>query len=337
MSASVSVVIPVYGRFRLLKQVVESVLMQTYPVSEVILIDDGSPDETPQMLPRYIAENPAWRERVRYFHQENQGQSVARNNGIARARGEWLAFNDNDDLWLPQKLEWQFRALARYNGQCGLCFTDGWFMNNPRMKMTIFQLASATYEPQIGIVEDLVDFMEHLDQAWIQTVVARTDLVRQLGFDENVRYLEERDFLFRLALVTKFCYVNMPMALIDRSPAEQRHLGSSLAWHKEEFRLRMLQYRYEKNWRQIKGLEPNVKKFLRRRLREVHSSWTNRYLRFGDYGKARESVSEAAAYELTPGIALKWALTHIAPWAIRSALLLREQTESRQIGLDPMM
>ncbi len=337
MSGSISVIIPVYGRFSLLKGVVESVLAQTYPVSEIILIDDGSPDETPQLLPRYIAENPGWRERVRYFHQENQGQSVARNNGIARAKGEWLAFNDSDDLWLPQKLEWQFRAIEKYNGQCGLCFTDGWFMNNLRMKMTLFQLAKAPYETLFGIVEDLAGFLEHLDQTWIQTVVARADLARQLKFDEKVRYLEERDFLFRMALITKFCYVNMPLALIDRSPAEQRHAGSSRDWHKEEFRLRMIQYRYEKNLSELEALEPNIQHFLRRRLREVHSSWTNRYLRFGDYAKARESVAKAAAYELTPSVTLKWALTHFAPWLLRRGLLVREQRESRQIGLDPMV
>ncbi|MGD0228374.1 MAG: glycosyltransferase family A protein, partial [Terriglobia bacterium] len=88
MIPSVSVIVPVYGRFNLLKHAVESILAQTCPVSEIILIDDGSIDETPQVLPRYIAEKPAWRERVRYFYQENQGQSVALNNGIARAKGE---------------------------------------------------------------------------------------------------------------------------------------------------------------------------------------------------------------------------------------------------------
>ena len=104
MNPSVSVVIPVYNRFDRLRYSVESVLSQTLTVSEVILVDDGSFDGTSELLPAYIAENPAWRERVRYFHQQNQGPNVARNTGIEHAKGEWLAFNDNDDLWLPQKL-----------------------------------------------------------------------------------------------------------------------------------------------------------------------------------------------------------------------------------------
>jgi glycosyltransferase involved in cell wall biosynthesis len=306
-------------------------------VLEVIIIDDGSVDETPEMIPKIIAENPDWRQRVRYFYQQNQGQSAAFNNGIARAKGEWLGFLASDDLWLPRKLEWQFRALDKYKSECGLCFTDAWFMNNHRMKMTAFQLARTCYETEIGIVEDLVGFIEHIFQAWVQTVVVRADLVRQIGgVDEKLYCHEDRDFLLRMAQITKFCYVNMPLVLIERSPGRQRHVGRALEWHKEEFRLRMAQYSYEKILSQTKGLEPKVKKLLRRSLRQVHSSWANLHLRSGHYDEARESVSKAAGYELTPNIALKWALTRIAPWAIRRALLVREQIESRHMGIDPL-
>src|SRR5271165_3737623 len=82
MHPTISVVIPLYNRFDRLKYAVESVLAQTLPVSEVILVDDGSTDDTPELLPRYIAENVRWRERVIYVRQENQGPSVARKNGI---------------------------------------------------------------------------------------------------------------------------------------------------------------------------------------------------------------------------------------------------------------
>src|ERR1700729_1188399 len=129
MNPSISVVIPVYNRSDRLQCVVESILAQTLHVFDIILVDDGSIDNTREWLLRHIEENPRWRERIRYFHQENQGPGVARNAGIAHAKGEWLAFNDNDDLWLPQKLEWQFRALHQFQGQCGVCITDAWFMN----------------------------------------------------------------------------------------------------------------------------------------------------------------------------------------------------------------
>ena len=88
MTPSISVVIPVYNRFDRLKHSVESVLAQTLPVSEVILVDDGSFDGTSDLLPVYIAQNPTWRERVRYFRQENQGPNVAHSSDSRRNRRE---------------------------------------------------------------------------------------------------------------------------------------------------------------------------------------------------------------------------------------------------------
>src|ERR1039458_7535119 len=85
MQPTISVVIPVYNRFDCLKRSVESVLAQTLPVSEVILVDDGSIDGTSELLPRYIAENQMWRDRVSYVHQDNQGPNVARNTALDRA------------------------------------------------------------------------------------------------------------------------------------------------------------------------------------------------------------------------------------------------------------
>src|SRR5438067_538680 len=124
--SDISVVIPAYNRPALLKNAVESLLAQTIPVSEIIVVDDGSTEDVAGMIQRNIRERSGWGERVRYFYQENQGQSVAFNRGIAEARGEWLGVLGSDDLWLPNKLEWQLRALERFGGECGLCFADGW-------------------------------------------------------------------------------------------------------------------------------------------------------------------------------------------------------------------
>jgi glycosyltransferase involved in cell wall biosynthesis len=325
MNPSVSVVIPVYNRFELTKRSVESVMAQSVPVSEVILVDDGSIDGTSELLPRYIADNPAWRERVLYFHQESQGVSAARNLGIAQAKGEWLAFNDNDDLWLPQKLEWQFRALERYRDQCGLCFTDAWFMNNVHMKMSVFERYGVEHREQVGIVGDLEGLIERLEQVWVPTVVARADLVRRAGaFDSALHYNEDQEFLFRMAFETKFCYVSPPMALFDRTPPSQRHLGKATNSHKEDFRLQMLQYRLERNLSSCASLSPRIRKTLCSKLRAIHSQWTNWHLRNGDFERARQSISQAARYDLTPGVALKWTLTRVAPTLAKWVVMLRE-------------
>jgi glycosyltransferase involved in cell wall biosynthesis len=336
MQPDVSVVIPVHERLTGLDLAIESVLSQTVPVREVIVVDDGSRKEIGEAIQQLISKHAAWNGRVRYARQEKRGQSAARNTGINLACSEWVAFNDSDDLWLPQKLEWQFRALQEAQSDCGFCFTDAWFMNNPQMKMTLFQLAGTQYEARFGVVEDSVRFVRHILQTWVQTAVARTEIARQVMFDEELRYQEDLDFVFRMAAVTRICYVNMPMVLIDRSPAEGRHEGASRDWHREEFRLRMNQYRHEKNLKQSESLEPGIKALIRSSLREVHSSWANRHLRFGEYREARHAITEATRYELTPGIALKWLLTMCAPFAIRKGLIMRERKDATDTRLDPL-
>ncbi|MGB6691511.1 MAG: glycosyltransferase family A protein [Terracidiphilus sp.] len=334
MKSSVSVIIPVHNRFELTKRSVESVLAQTVPVSEVILVDDGSNDGTSELLPRHIAENPAWRERVLYLHQESQGVSAARNLGIARAKNEWLAFNDNDDLWLPQKLEWQFQALEKYGDLCDLCFTDAWFMNNAGMKATVFEDSGVKYGELIGIATGLEELVRRLQQVWIQTVLARAELVRDTGgFDTTLCYNEDQDLLFRMALRTKFCFVSPPMVLIDRTPPAQRHLGRVTEWHKEEVRLQMLQSLLEKNLTSSGCLPSGVASVLSVRLRTIHSQWANWHLRNGNYEKARQSISRAAQYDLTPGVALKWVLAQIAPGLANSMITWRDGSiRRRQAG-----
>jgi glycosyltransferase involved in cell wall biosynthesis len=336
MSPTISVIVTVYNRFELTKRAVESVLAQTLPVSEVILMDDGSSDGTSELLPQYVAGNPAWRERVRYVHQDNQGPGAARNNGIAEVRGEWLAFIDNDDLWLPQKLEWQFRALDQF--QCGACITDAWFMNNPYMKMTLFQLAGKQHSQTMGMITDPLKYMLETNSVvgvhpvWMQNLVTRIELARHVGgFDPKLRCGEDDDFAFRLGCETKFCYVNMPMVMIDRTPPAQRHVGANRCWDDEDFRLQMAQDRFEKRLRLSDRFPDEIRKTIREKLAAVHSGWANWFLQKGEYGKAREAVAEAARIHLTPNLAIKWALTRSAPRLARKMVLVRDEHRSRRI------
>jgi len=337
MPPSISVVIPVYNRFDCLKQSVESVLAQTLPVSEVILVDDGSIDATSELLPRYIAENPRWRDRVSYVHQENQGPNVARNTGIAHAKGEWIAFNDNDDLWLPQKLEWQFRALDQYKDQCDACITDAWFMNNPYMKMTLFELAGKQHRESIGIIADPLRYMlgpnsvVGVHPIWLQNLVARADLVRRVGgFDPTLRFGDDDDFAFRLACETKFCFVGMPMVLIDRTLSAERHIGASKNWDDADFRLRMAQSRMEKRLRMSDHLPCEVRTMIRRDLAAIHSGWANWLLQKGEYGKAKTAVQEAFRFHGTVNIAVKSALIRCAPRLARTLVRFREDYRTRR-------
>lgn len=105
---TVSVIVPVYNRAHYVAETIESILAQTYSNIELILINDGSTDSSLQVLREYQHRHP---DKIVVIDQENQGQITARNNGISRAKGEFIAFLDSDDLWYPEKLELQLPLL----------------------------------------------------------------------------------------------------------------------------------------------------------------------------------------------------------------------------------
>jgi glycosyltransferase involved in cell wall biosynthesis len=313
MNPKVSVVIPTYNRASTVPRAIESVLAQTVTDLEIIVVDDGSSDETDKVLGEIFGD------RIRYYAQANQGASVARNKGVDEARGEWIAFLDSDDLWEKDKLEWQFKALERFGPQCGGCYTDTRFFNHPETR-TMFQMVEHEYRHQgtMGVNTDVLPRLVRPGGAGmvvcLSSLVARADMVRKTGgFDLTLLYSQDSEFMFRLALLTGFCYVNRPLVRFDRSPAEIRHVGVSSDWNKMDFWLQDSQRRLEKLLRLSEGLPRKIRQVVRERLSAVHSGWANWHLENGDYGKAREAASRAAQLNLTFNVAMKWLLTWLSP------------------------
>src|ERR1044072_1092605 len=112
----VSVVMPVYNGEKYLRSAIQSVLDQTFHDFEIIVVDDGSKDSTPAIAQSYG-------DRVRYVRQENAGVAAAVNHGISLARGRYFAWLSHDDLWAPEKLSEQLRALQSVAGPA-VCYTD---------------------------------------------------------------------------------------------------------------------------------------------------------------------------------------------------------------------
>jgi glycosyltransferase involved in cell wall biosynthesis len=118
----VSIIVPTFNRYHFLQRALHSIGKQTYSHFEIIVIDDGSTDQTSEML---ITQFP----HVKYVYQTNHGVSSARNRGIECARGEWLAFLDSDDEWLPKKLENQV-SLLQSNPDYKICHTEEQWVRN---------------------------------------------------------------------------------------------------------------------------------------------------------------------------------------------------------------
>lgn len=309
----VSVVIPTYNRAAKVLGTIESVLSQTIADLEVIVIDDGSSDNTGTVL------REAFGNRIRYYAQSNQGVSSARNKGIAEARGEWIAFLDSDDLWESEKLELQLNALERFAGKCDACYTDVQLLNNPETR-TIFQMAERVcpHDETIGVNTKVLEVLVRPGGGGmvvcISSLVVSADTVRRTnGFDRTLGFYADSEFMFRIAMLTGFCYVNRVLVGFDRSPAETRHVGASKEWDRLEFMLKESQIRLEKFLRIGEGLPAELRKLIREHLGSVHSGLANCHLETGEYGKARESLLRAAQLDLTFNIAVKWLLTCLSP------------------------
>lgn len=327
MAARVSVIIPTYNRAHLIKNAIDSVLAQTYADLELIVADDGSTDGTAAAIEEYLRPASRYRDRIHYFHQRNAGKSTALNNAFSRAQGEWIAFLDSDDLWLPEKLEWQFRALAKYP-ECGVCFTDCQFATDDRSEMVNFPFLGRQNAGSNEVLGKLTDSLRSLAESScgsIITFVCRADLYRKIdGFDQALSFTEDYDFIFRLATVTDFCFVRMPLAIADRCGAPQeRHTGPSLLWDRAEFRLQCEQYRFEKWLKISEGMPDDIRNTIIRRLRAVHSSWANWHLGHEEYNKARQAIVSAAKCQLTLPLLAKWCLIRGFPGLMKDIALKR--------------
>jgi glycosyltransferase involved in cell wall biosynthesis len=118
---NVSIIVPTYNRAHLIGRAIQSVLNQTYQDFELIVVDDGSADNTEEVVKEFQKKD----ERIIYIRQEkNKGAAAARNTGIKAAKGEYIAFQDSDDEWLPEKLEKQMKAFDNASSEVGVVYTD---------------------------------------------------------------------------------------------------------------------------------------------------------------------------------------------------------------------
>jgi glycosyltransferase involved in cell wall biosynthesis len=189
----ISAIVAVFNGEPYLAQALESILKQTRPVDEILVVDDGSTDGTASLARRF--------ERIRYIHQSHSGQAAAINRGIAAARGRFLCFLDADDLWIPEKTAWQIEAF-RTDPSLDLVFGYARQFIDPDAKrryelLKEREILKAPLHTAALIRRDAFDRIGGFDRRWkIGSIVDWSTRVRDAGL--KIRTLEQVVYLRRL-------------------------------------------------------------------------------------------------------------------------------------------
>lgn len=201
MPPVVSVIIPTYNRAHLVGRAIQSVLDQTYPEFELIVVDDASNDGTDKVVKNF--NDP----RIRYVrHNQNMGVAAARNTGINAAQGRYIAFQDSDDEWLPEKLDMQIKVFSNAPREVGVVYTDMWKINEGRKKYW----HSPSNMPDDGIIYKRS--LQRVFTIGIGTALIKRTCLSQSGiFDESFSSLEDFEFFIRISKFFCFYHIDVPL------------------------------------------------------------------------------------------------------------------------------
>jgi glycosyltransferase involved in cell wall biosynthesis len=243
---SVCTIIPAYNAEAFLHKALDSVLSQTAPVDEIIVVDDGSKDATCAVVESYAP-------RVRLIRQKNQGPAAARNLGVKSSTAAFISFLDADDAWQPQKVEKQLAAFAQTPGAV-LCYTGvthvhtdgGWQEDFPAQPIDTLRAELRIGNPRL--VPSCV-------------MVSREAFVKAGGFDTALKGSEDWDFAIALQELGPFCMVDEPLCLYQVS---DNSLSANPDWMFQETR-KMLDRRL------LNGLRGPARWLWRHRILSFHA------------------------------------------------------------------
>jgi glycosyltransferase involved in cell wall biosynthesis len=291
----ISVIIPTYNGERYIVRTVDSALTQTYPHREVIVVDDGSPDHTAAAL-------KSFEDRIIYIRKANGGPASARNAGIARARGEYIAFLDGDDLWEKEKLSEQAAFLAGHP-DCGLVYTNLSVIDEEDAVVSIPRRP----RPSGDLFMPL--FMKN-------SVPTSSVLVRKVCFDCVGLFDEDRDLIsvedydlwIRMASRYRIGFLNKPL-LRYRVHHKGISKNTARSYLGEEKVIR-------KNADLFQEHHPEIRRVLKRRLAQLYFEFGYEHFHEHDYLKARERLETS----------LRHAPRQIKGWIYYALTFLRPQT-----------
>lgn len=306
-SPLVSVVVPTWNGQRFIAETLTSILGQTHPTLEVIVVDDGSSDDT-------VAVVKAVRDpRIRLVQRRNGGVASARNAGVAQARGGFFAFSDQDDVWHPRKLEWQLRSLLERPA--------GW------MSCTGYRFwhvdAHGHYPDPAGLLSDRdgLALTEHLS-GWVyhqmlleshvltSTALLRRDDAIAIGdWDVSLEYGEDWDYWLRASRITQFAMLKAPLVAYRQSPNQGSKRPRAENWSEKVLQRAIARW----GMQGPDGRSPSPREFRRRRAIDWNG-FGGQHLAAGNVAQARRAAREAVT--LNPWSRGNWQLL-LRSWLAR--------------------
>lgn len=278
----ISVVIPAYNAEMHIARAIDSVLAQTRPADEIIVIDDGSTDGTAEVVLSYG-------DKVIFIQQQNAGVSVARNTGIERATGGWIAFLDADDEWLPEKLNLQSEHLHR-NPDLKWTYSNFYKKSHKRNSLRLAQVSN-----KIDVLlQDGEYFEDYLQSyfnhayAWTCTVLIHRDVFSTVGlFEPGMKRAQDNDLWYRIAYqIPKVGYLAEPLAIYHLdTPGSSTKINDSVDFMTE------FVHRHEKLSKQY-GRE----EVFRPCLTSMSQTWIRQLVEQGRYVDVKVLLSEFGHY-----------------------------------------
>ena len=288
----VSVITPTFNCAPFLERALQSMVDQTYDDYEIIVVDDGSTDETPELIER-------WQGKIIYLSQSNAGPSAARNLGVARSQGEFIAYLDADDMWYPGKLEQQVAFLDRHQ-ECGLVHSDLHIIDEQdRFIMKEWHLSRRNAAVRGHCLSELVNGCA----IQVPTVLERRSCHdRAGGFD--VRFRQSEDYLHWIRAVLN----GYTIGYIDEPLAMYRWRSGSLSKNQVEMiesMIRMFELLVQEH-ALLQGQGPEADG-VRKRIDQLRCSLPYQYRQQGRRTAARrQAASLIGTYPCSTGLYLEY-------------------------------
>lgn len=217
----VSIIMPTYNRAFCLNRAVESVLRQTYHDFELIIIDDGSTDDTTKVINGFSDKRI-----VHLRHEKNMGAAAARNLGIQMAKGDFIAFQDSDDVWHPEKLSRQMEAFKKKSSDIGVVYAGAWRIENGKKILIPY---SRIYNKEGELKQPLL--VENF--ITLPSAIVRKECFSVAGmFDESLPCLQDWELWIRISNHYRFKYIDEPLvnAYFSNNSISYDYQNISRAW-----------------------------------------------------------------------------------------------------------